>query len=126
MERTKQPACVVGPKGNQRVLDFPELTRVAFTDFTPVREFPSFRGQSNRPNSYCWASPRHFVPCESLLERSVLQAAEFSQDVVDAVAQPFVVLDETPGPGHTPDFLFLRASGVFEVVDVCARRDAGD
>jgi hypothetical protein len=61
---------------------------VAFERVRPVRDFPSFRGQRNRPGLWWFATTGEHVGHESWLERERLMALDADPGVVAVAAQP--------------------------------------
>lgn len=86
----------------------------------PVRNFPSFRGQSNYPGLWWFSVIRRHVGYESWLERDHLMAMDADPCVVEAVSQPFR-FHWSDGKRHVPDFFVRLTDGSVRVVDV--RRD---
>lgn len=87
----------------------------------PVRNFPIYQNQRNRPNRHYVAQLRRHVFCESLLEASVLVELEFEEKLTAVAPQPFTVHIPLLTAGstiHTPDFYVLLANGERRVIDV--------
>jgi hypothetical protein len=107
---------------------------VAFERVPPVRGFPSFRGQRNRPGLWWFASTGEHVGHESWLERDRLMALDADPGVVAVAAQPMWLHWTDTGSGravrHAPDYFARRADGTGVVIDVrpeqrIGERDAG-
>lgn len=84
---------------------------VAFEHASPVRGFPSHRGQRNWPGLWWFASTGEHVGYESWVERDQLMALDADPDVVAAAAQPMWLhwTDGRSGQAvrHAPDFSFV-------------------
>lgn len=95
--------------------------QVPFEQASPAR--PSFKGQSNFPGFWYFASAGEHVGYESWLERDNLMALDADPDVVAVSSQPFW-LHWTGENGrsirHAPDFFVRRSDGLAVVVDVRA------
>jgi hypothetical protein len=101
---------------------------VAFEHVTPVRQFPSYRGQRNFSGLWWSATMATLVGYESWLERDWLMAFDASPDVVGVASQPFW-LSWCADPNikqHAPDFFLRCADGGVVVVDVRADERVGD
>lgn len=86
---------------------------------SPVRAFPTYRGQRNYPGWLWMSTTQSLVGYESLLERDRLWLADFDPAVSWVSSQPFWVSGRD-GPvlrRHVPDFLLQTTAG-FVVVDV--------
>lgn len=90
-------------------------------DCSPVRNFSSYRGQSNFPGWWWFATTRSHVGHESWVERDQLMALDADPDVVGVMSQPFW-LHWSDGVHHAPDYFVRRRDGSSLVVDV---RDDG-
>src|SRR5207237_4218271 len=91
-----------------------------FEDATPVRPFPSVKGQHHFPG-YRWsASPGRHVGFESVLERDHAMMLDFDPAVVAFSCQPFTLWwrDGPRERHHTPDFFARLADGAGVVVAV--------
>ena len=86
---------------------------------SPVRAFPTYRGQRNYPGWLWMSTTQSLVGYESLLERDRLWLADFDPAVSWVSSQPFWVSgrDGSVLRRHVPDFL-LQTTGGFVVVDV--------
>jgi hypothetical protein len=93
----------------------------AFEDVTPVREFPSCRGQRHFPGLYWAASMNSHVGFDSWLERDHAVLLDFDPQVVAFASQPFWLHWRDAGTGqtraHAPDFFARLNGGVGLVVD---------
>lgn len=89
----------------------------------PWRTFRWYGGQRHYPGSYWAATVAALVSYESRLELMSLLMADFDPDVVDVVAQPFLLQAVVNGRvrRHVPDFLWRTTTGVV-VVDVVRTR----
>ncbi|MDV7246275.1 MULTISPECIES: TnsA-like heteromeric transposase endonuclease subunit [Rhodococcus] len=93
---------------------------VAFERVSPVRRFPSYRGQRSNPGFYYSETTGAHVPFESWLERDEAMALDFDENVVGFAAQPLWLFwsDGVRARSHAPDF-FARMSGGRGVVIDC-------
>ena len=95
---------------------------VAFERVRPVRGFPSFRGQRNRPGLWWFSRTGEHVGHESWLERDRLMALDADPGVVAVAAQPMWLHWTDTGSGrakrHAPDYFARRADGTGVVIDV--------
>jgi hypothetical protein len=103
---------------------------VAFERVRPVRGFPSFRGQRNRPGLWWFASTGEHVGHESWLERDRLMAMDADPGVVAVAAQPMWLHWAGTGSGrplrHAADFFARRADGTGVVIDVRPEQRIGE
>ena len=86
-------------------------------DCSPVRNFPSFRGQRNYPGLWWFATTGTHVGHESWVERDQLMALDADPDVVGVLSQPFWI-HWPDGTRHAPDYFVRRRDGSVVVVDV--------
>lgn len=86
-------------------------------DCSPVRNFPSFRGQRNYPGLWWFATTGTHVGHESWVERDQLMALDADPDVVGVLSQPFWI-HWPDGTRHAPDYFVRRRDGSAVVVDV--------
>ena len=86
-------------------------------DCSPVRNFPSFRGQRNFPGLWWFATTGAHVGHESWVERDQLMALDADPDVVGVLSQPFWI-HWRDGTRHAPDYFVRRRDGSVVVVDV--------
>jgi len=86
-------------------------------DCSPVRAFPSFRGQRNYPGLWWFATTGTHVGHESWVERDQLMALDADPDVVGVLSQPFWI-HWPDGTRHAPDYFVRRRDGSAVVVDV--------
>ena len=97
------------------------LSRCATFSFelqcSPVRVFPSYRGQRSFPGLRWFATTQAHVGHESWLERDQLMALDADPDVVGVVSQPFW-LHWSVGIRHAPDYFARRRDGSALVIDV--------
>ena len=95
---------------------------VAFERVRPVRGFPSFRGQRNRPGLWWFATTGEHVGHESWLERDCLMALDADPGVVAVASQPMWLHWTDAGSGravrHAPDYFARRGDGGGVVIDV--------
>ena len=84
---------------------------------SPVRGFPSYRGQRSFPGLWWFATTHAHIGHESWLERDHLMALDADPDVVGVVSQPFW-LHWPDGVRHAPDYFARRRDGSALVVDV--------
>jgi len=103
---------------------------VPFERVLPVRGFPSFRGQRNRPGLWWFATTGEHVGHESWLERDRLMALDADPGVVAVAAQPMWLHWADAGSGravrHAPDYFARRADGTGVVIDVRPVQRIGD
>ncbi|MEV6360340.1 TnsA-like heteromeric transposase endonuclease subunit [Nocardia asteroides] len=96
---------------------------VAFERCTPVRQFGSYRGQTNFPGLWWMATTGDHVGHESWLERDHLIVLDSDPDVIRVAAQPFWIHwrdDDGRSRRHAPDFFARTRDGGAVVVDVRA------
>ncbi|TXH28430.1 MAG: TnsA-like heteromeric transposase endonuclease subunit [Mycobacterium sp.] len=86
-------------------------------DCSPVRNFPSFRGQRNFPGLWWFATTGAHVGHESWVERDQLMALDADPEVVGVLSQPFWI-HWRDGTRHAPDYFVRRRDGSVVVVDV--------
>lgn len=84
---------------------------------SPVRGFPSFRGQRNFPGLWWFATTGTHVGHESWTERDQLMALDADPDVVGVLSQPFW-LHWRDGKRHAPDYFARNRDGSAVVIDV--------
>ncbi|MDV6979879.1 TnsA-like heteromeric transposase endonuclease subunit [Mycobacterium intracellulare] len=84
---------------------------------SPVRSFPSFRGQRNFPGLWWFATTGTHVGHESWTERDQLMALDADPDVVGVLSQPFW-LHWRDGKRHAPDYFVRNRDGSAVVIDV--------
>ncbi|RKT88113.1 hypothetical protein ATL45_6542 [Saccharopolyspora antimicrobica] len=96
-----------------------EVTQVAFEEASPVRAFPSYRGQRSSPGFYYAATMQAHVGFESWLERDEVMALDFDPDVIGFAAQPFWLFwpDTNRVRSHAPDFFVRHRDGTGVIVD---------
>lgn len=99
-----------------------ELWSVRFERVSPVREFPTFRGQRNFPGSWWSQTTGGHVGYESWLQRDQVMLMDFDPEVVAISSQPFWLSWSSAGGSrrHAPDFFARCSDGTALVVDVCA------
>ncbi|MGH3815209.1 MAG: TnsA-like heteromeric transposase endonuclease subunit, partial [Pseudonocardiaceae bacterium] len=99
-----------------------ECWDVPFEDGSPVRSFPSFKGQRNFVGWWWSATSGRHVGHESWLERDHAMLLDFDAEIAGFSSQPFGLswLDGTRQRGHVPDYFARRADGTALVVDVRA------
>lgn len=95
---------------------------VAFEAVSPVRSFPSFRGQRNWPGWWWFASTGELVGHESWLERDWLMVLDADPQIAAVAAQPMWLHWADPASGralrHAPDYFARRRDGAGVVIDV--------
>jgi hypothetical protein len=88
-------------------------------DGSPVRNFPSFRGQHNFPGLWWFATTGAHVGHESWVERDQLMALDADPDVVGVLSQPFW-FHWPDGTRHAPDHfvrrLLIRPTSEFQII----------
>jgi hypothetical protein len=99
-----------------------ELWNIPYEHVSPVRTFPSFRGQKNFPGLYYAATMDAHVGFESWAERDVAMMLDFDPNVVAFSSQPFWLTwaqgDEERR--YAPDYFARLADGSGTVIDVRA------
>ena len=97
-----------------------ELWGMPFEQVTPVRSFPSARGQVSFPGLYYAATMDAHVGFESWLERDVAMMLDFDPAVVAFSSQPFWLTWAQGGRQrrHAPDYFARLADGTGVVIDV--------
>jgi hypothetical protein len=92
---------------------------VAFEDVSPVRSFPSFKGQRNSPGLWWSATMGRHVGFESWLERDHAILFDPDPGVVAFASQPFWLFwwDGQRVRSHAPDWFAWLADGTGLVVD---------
>jgi hypothetical protein len=95
---------------------------VRFEDVSPVRSFPSVRGQAHFPGLRWSATSGRHVGYESWLERDHAMLLDFDLEVVGYSSQPFWLRwhDGRRRRRHAPDFFVRLIDGVGVVVGVRA------
>ncbi|WP_083894468.1 TnsA-like heteromeric transposase endonuclease subunit [Nocardia tenerifensis] len=96
---------------------------MAFERCSPVRQFASYRGQTNFPGWWWMATTGDHVGHESWLERDHLIVLDADPDVIGVAAQPFWIhwRDEDGRlRRHAPDFFARTRDGGAVVIDVRA------
>jgi hypothetical protein len=108
--------------GRERGGSLSELWSVRFERVSPVREFPTFRGQRNFPGSWWSATTGGHVGYESWLERDQVMLLDFDPGVVSVASQPFWLSWSAAGGTrrHAPDFFARLSDGTGVVIDVRA------
>lgn len=93
-----------------------------FERFSPVRAFPSFRGQSSFPGWWWFATTGLHVGYESWLERDHLIRLDADPDVVGVASQPFWIRWRHGGATrrHAPDYFVRGSDGGALILDVRA------
>lgn len=108
------------PTGGSSRLQLAECVAVAFElDCSPVRGFPSFRGQRNYPGLWWFSTTRRHIGYESWLERDHLMALDADPAVVGVASQPFR-FHWGDGRHHVPDYFVRLSDGSARVLDVRA------
>src|SRR6266568_1126687 len=79
----------LGPSGRVRSEALGWGWRTRFETVSPVRHFPSYRGQRNFPGSWWAATSGELVGFESWVERDQLMLLDFDPAVVGFASQPF-------------------------------------
>jgi hypothetical protein len=110
----------VDERGEQRV-PLTEAWSVLFEACTPVRGFPSYKGQRHYNGRWWTATTSSLVGYESWLERDRLVLLDFDPNVVGIAAQPFWLFwttAEGKARSHAPDYFARLADGSALVLDV--------
>ena len=96
-----------------RICDYP------FELVSPVRSFPSFRGQRNNTGWWWFATTRRHVGFESWLERDHVVRLDFDRSVVGLASQPFWLTwnDGDRARRHAPDYFARLTDGTDVVID---------
>ncbi|MEV0733969.1 TnsA-like heteromeric transposase endonuclease subunit [Polymorphospora sp. NPDC050346] len=110
----------VGADGRELRENLDAAAGVAFELASPVRSFPTYRGQRNNTGLWWSATIGGHVGFESWLERDHLTLLDFDPSVVGMGSQPFWLLWDEAGRrrSHAPDFFVRLADGTGVVVDV--------
>lgn len=104
--------------GGYSRLPLAECAAVAFDlDCSPIRGFPSFRGQSNYPGLWWFSKTREHIGYESWVERDHLMALDADPAVIGVASQPFR-LHWGDGRHHVPDYFVRLSDGSARVLDV--------
>jgi len=108
--------------GRERSGSLSELWSVRFERVSPVREFPTFRGQRNFPGAWWSQTTGGHVGYESWLQRDQVMLLDFDPGVVSFSSQPFWLTWSSAGGSrrHAPDFFARLSDGTAVVMDVCA------
>jgi hypothetical protein len=94
---------------------------VPLAGWVPARPFTWRRGQRHRPGLQFMVSTGRLHGFESLEERSLLLALDFTGEVEEVLSQPFRLKFETAGGDtgeHIPDFLAVFGDGSRWLLDV--------
>lgn len=93
-----------------------------FERCSPVRGFPSYRGQRSFPGSWWFATTGEHVGYESWLERDHVIALDADPEVVGIASQPFWIHWRASDGDrrHAPDFFVRNRDGSVLVLDVRA------
>lgn len=104
-----------------------DAARHDFVGYRSIRTIPAHKGQRHLPGFYWFSSINQLVPYESRLEMFTLMNFDFEGDVIDVLAQPFLLhfVREEAAYRHIPDFLLWRQGGSITVVDVKREEQAG-
>lgn len=92
-----------------------------FEACTPVRGFPSYKGQRHHNGRWWTATTGSLVGYESWLERDRLVLLDFDPEVVGIASQPFWLFwttAEGKARSHAPDYFARLADGSALVLDV--------
>lgn len=97
-----------------------EVTAADVLESTAARLIRSYRGQRHKPVWRWFATTRRLILCESHLEATRLDVADFDQNVINAKAQPLSATGTYRGKSitHVPDFLFELRGGRYLLVNV--------
>ncbi|MGH3166866.1 MAG: TnsA-like heteromeric transposase endonuclease subunit, partial [Trebonia sp.] len=98
-----------------------DLGEVPAAGWVPVRRFTWRQRQRHRPGLQFLVSTGRLHGFESLEERSLLLALDFTGTVQEVLSQPFRLKFETAGGGpgeHIPDFLAVFRDGSRWLLDV--------
>lgn len=107
-------------RGEQRI-PLTEAWSVPFEACTPVRGFPSYKGQRHHNGRWWTATTGGLVGYESWLERDRLVLLDFDPEVVGIASQPFWLFwttAEGKTRSHAPDYFARLADGSALVLDV--------
>jgi hypothetical protein len=92
-------------------------------ELRPVRQPPNTHYQPFRPTLFWFSTADKQVTTRSRMAESALRELDFDRDVVDVLAEPFVLhANERTLKGRTPDFLAVLRGGRRTVVDVVSER----
>lgn len=110
------------PEGERSRVVLSRCWVLPFERFDPVRSFASYRGQSNFPGWWWFATTGGHVGYESWLERDHLIRLDADPDVVGVASQPFWVYWRDGGATrrHAPDYFARMNDGGALVLDVRA------
>ncbi|MFI6802766.1 TnsA-like heteromeric transposase endonuclease subunit [Streptosporangium canum] len=110
----------LGPSGEVRNDALGTGWRTRFETVSPVRRFPSHRGQRNFPGSWWSSTLSELVGFESWVERDQLMQLDFDRSVVGFASQPFWLTwwDGGRERRHAPDFFARLVDGTGVVIDV--------
>jgi hypothetical protein len=99
-----------------------EAAMVALEQASPVRGFPSFRGQRRLSGLWWFATTGDHVGYKSWLERDQLMALDADPSVVAVSSQPMWLHWSADGQAlrHAPDFFARLEDGTAVVIDVRA------
>jgi hypothetical protein len=92
-----------------------------FEQMSPVRGFPSFRGQRNWPGWWWFSRTGTHVGYESWVERGTLMALDADPGVEAVASQPMWlhwVSDSGKARRHAPDYFARRGDGTGVLIDV--------
>ncbi|WP_202970923.1 TnsA-like heteromeric transposase endonuclease subunit [Saccharothrix sp. ALI-22-I] len=93
---------------------------VLFESCSPVRTFPSWKGQRHHVGQWWTATTGTLVGYESWLERDRLVLLDFDHHVVGIASQPFWLFFDAPNGkrrSHAPDYFARLADGSALVLD---------
>jgi len=118
LARTDNIRVVIGQGSPPRPLS--EVTGADVLQSSAARLIRAYRGQRHKPVWRWFATTRRLILCESHLEASRLDLADFDQDVINAKAQPLSATGTYRGKSitHVPDFLFELRGGRYLLVNV--------
>ncbi len=111
----------VGPGGGRERRPLAACWHLRFEWMSPVRGFPSFRGQRNWPGWWWFSRTCAHVGYESWVERDTLMALDADPGVEAVASQPMWlhwVSDSGKARRHAPDYFARRGDGTGVLIDV--------
>jgi hypothetical protein len=110
----------VAPGGRARRAGVDECWGIEFEAASPMRRFPSYRGQRHFPGLWWSSTTESHVGYESWLERDHVMLLDADPEVVGIASQPFRLVFDIEGRtvSHIPDFFVRFDGGGACVVDV--------
>jgi hypothetical protein len=111
---------VYADEGGEHRVDLIDAWRVPLESGSPVRGFPSYKGQRHHSGRWWTATTETLIGYESWLERDWLLLLDFDPNVVGIAAQPFWLCWTTPEGqprSHAPDYFARMLDGSALVLD---------